>query len=57
MTKNLFYAMQFEFQKMLHYLRDTWSPFYNLPEHINSNTSVIRTFTNLDKGSIPIGPN
>jgi hypothetical protein len=28
----------------------TWSPFYNCHEHIFGSTSIIQTFTDLDKG-------
>jgi hypothetical protein len=49
--------MQPKFQNKVVLAEETREvPFYNFPEHIFSITSIIRTFTILDKGSLPISP-
>jgi hypothetical protein len=54
---NSFYDMQFKFQWKMHCLKRHVKSIDDIPEHINSSTSIIRTFTNLDMGSNPISPN
>jgi hypothetical protein len=56
---NLFYDVQSKFQNKVVLAKKTSevSPFYNFPEHIFSNTCVIWTFTDLDKGSLPVSLN
>jgi hypothetical protein len=50
--------MQYKFQNNVLLPKNTWSPFYNFSEHtIFSRISVIRTFTDLDKGSRLINSN
>jgi hypothetical protein len=51
--------MQSEFQNkvLLADRTSEVSPFYNFPEHVFSSTSVIRVFTDLDKGSFPVSLN
>jgi hypothetical protein len=45
------------FKIELHCIKDVWNPFYNIPRQNFSSTSIIRTFTNLDEGLLPISSN
>jgi hypothetical protein len=58
-SKFYFYDMESEFQNKVVLPKKTHEevPLYNFPEHIFGSTSIIRTFTNLDKGSLPISLN
>jgi hypothetical protein len=50
--------MESEFQNKVVLPKKTCEvPSYNFPEHVFGGTSIIQTFTNLDKGSLPISPN
>jgi hypothetical protein len=57
-SKLIFYDMESEFQNKVVLPKMTCEiPSYNFPEHVFGSNSIIWTFTNLDKGSLPISPN
>lgn len=59
MQANLFfYDIESEFQNKVVLPKNTCEvPSYNFPEHVFGSTSIIWTFTNLDKGLLPISLN